>query len=400
MKKAVLSGAFALAYGALAHANIPVAGLKKPPVDSLVSKIDIYGSDDRKEQTRNNNLNRRVGRLITTFSTGDHTNRLNACSAQLIGPDHLITAAHCITQFGTVEFPARITFDPQAIRGSEAQHPREFATDVWVTRGWKNAQPTSEAISHELASQDIAIIRLKKFDQRQSVGDRLGWFDIKGSDMSGEIMHGFTIGYPGDKADNTLWKTPCSAMKSFWSPANLLKADCDTFSGQSGGGFFEYDENSKDYRIRAVLSSSTKSRSHYARISSAQMRDIIRIVRDGRSANLSQFYHHSVNDIPSYFVHMKNDCRSKIWIALRVLEPQTNSWKSRGWIEASPGQTLFAAQSASSYFYYYAATADGEKVWSGKHQKYLASFVKKELPLLRHQTPANFRDYTLRLTCH
>lgn len=392
----VLLPAMALFFAWSATAKLPVSALKDVATkNSFVHKTNVYGEDNRKEERTQNKYNRRVGKLLSTYPNGKTGN----CSAQLIGRDYLITAAHCITQPHTGAYPVRVTFDPQAIRGIANTHPREFATDVWVTKSWQQMQPTGNTVNSEATAADIAIVRLMKFRKRKAVGDVLGWYGLRGSNDWNESLEGFTMGYPGDKGSDTLWKTWCKGYAFGYNHQNL-RTNCDTIPGQSGSGFFQYDANIQDYRVRAVLSASNEKFASYARITTAMIQDIINILAKGRDAVTSQFYHRRINDTPTYFLRIKNICHKKIYLAVRYYNAKAREWTSKGWYEAKPGQTVSVDNTASSSFYYYAASEGNDFKWQGDHNHYIGGYVSRSLPLKKMQTAVYFRDYTLQLYCN
>jgi V8-like Glu-specific endopeptidase len=134
---------------------------------------------------------RAAGRLFFKMSDGSAT-----CSAALIDKGLLLTAAHCVTDFGGPQFSG-FTFIPGYHKGKGA-YGTFRASRVYVKASY--AAGTDVCTQGVVCKNDVAIIVLKPNAESKYPGELTGWYSIAwdgyGFTPDGET-HVTQLGYPG-----------------------------------------------------------------------------------------------------------------------------------------------------------------------------------------------------------
>ncbi|MEO1038440.1 MAG: trypsin-like serine protease [Pseudomonadota bacterium] len=158
------------------------------------------------------------------------------CTASLIGPDILVTAAHCISDDGRVN--AAGTFHTPGTSSRQAR-----VTDFLLSERWDEAA-FNDGEDHD--GTDWALLRL---DRR--LGDELGYIGVKAlvRERGYRRAAGARLsqaGYSWDTGDNLSGNLSCRMLEAYRD--ETMSHDCDTTRGDSGSPFL-VNENGEWYVV-------------------------------------------------------------------------------------------------------------------------------------------------------
>lgn len=164
-----------------------------------------------------------VAKLHRLDTGGNRTE--HACTAQFVGPRHLITAAHCIVNL----------FDrtPHAAFEIAVGYDNGRAMTVApVVKAWVHDQPglaedQSLALVTPYRCSDFALLAIA-----EPVGERTGWLGMRANADAATPLHRFSYPHvPGYRAlERTMRKMPESDRKAFESELARSRADEPDFS--------------------------------------------------------------------------------------------------------------------------------------------------------------------------
>lgn len=163
---------------------------------------------------------RAIGKLYFDTSAGP-----TYCTAAVIGPDLIVTAAQCILNTNTDTFYTNFAFCPAA-RGTACP----YGTFPWL--GIVVQYAYLEATSWEtVINIDVALVHLEANRAGRSVQTYTGWLGRSWNLPSSQ--HTFTFGYQATK-QGAEFSTICAGEASE-AGVDVLETGCDSGSGYLGG---------------------------------------------------------------------------------------------------------------------------------------------------------------------
>ena len=218
----------------------------------------VFGDDDR-IQIANTKIYpfSAIGYLESKDTNGQY----ESCSATLIGPSTVLTAAHCLYNHEAGGWQENMFFVPGLNGSTAADAPfggYEYE-DAYVVQGFID---NYQGFYGSVLPWDLGIVTLK-----QPVGQNLGWLGYANYDNLGEFKANI-VGYPGDKPMGTMWRTSCDVLSENIGDG-YFQYDCDTYPGSSGSAVYSYDQERNERVVVGINVAESEDANTAVRINAA-----------------------------------------------------------------------------------------------------------------------------------